>query len=83
VLLTVRVEACLALLSRYKKEGFIPHYYLLQKWILFDNRKRSGSWLDPGAGPKQCSKQKIILKKLWLLFGGLEPVWFVTVSYQT
>ena len=32
--------------------------------ILFDNRKRSASWLDPGSAPKQCPKQKLTTRKV-------------------
>ena len=61
----VRVEACLALLNRHTNEGILNRIVTCdEKWILFDNRKRSASWLDPGSVPKQCSKRKLTPRKV-------------------
>ena len=61
----VRVETCRALLNRHTNEGILNRIVTCdEKWILFDNRKRSASWLDPGSAPKQCPKRKLTPKKV-------------------
>lgn len=61
----VRVETCLALLNRHTNEGILNRIVTCdEKWILFDNRKRSASWLDPGSAPKQCPKRKLTPRKV-------------------
>jgi histone-lysine N-methyltransferase SETMAR len=35
-----------------------------EKWILYDNRKQSSQWLDPGEAPKQCPKPNVHQNKL-------------------
>ncbi|XP_050663955.1 histone-lysine N-methyltransferase SETMAR-like [Leptidea sinapis] len=46
----VRIETCLVLLNRHTNEGILNRIVTCdEKWILFDNRKRSASWLDPGS----------------------------------
>lgn len=60
-----RVEVCISLLNRNKNEPFLRRIITCdEKWILFDNRKRSSQWLDPGEAPKQCPKRDIHQKKL-------------------
>lgn len=60
-----RFEACISLLSRHKSEPFLHRIVTCdEKWILFDNRKRSASWLDKDESPKHCPKQNIHQKKL-------------------
>ncbi|XP_045455663.1 histone-lysine N-methyltransferase SETMAR-like [Melitaea cinxia] len=60
----IRIETCLALLNRHTNEGILNRIVTCdEKWILFDNRKCSASWLDPGSVPKQCPKQKVTLRK--------------------
>uniref|UniRef100_A0A0K0G3D5 Histone-lysine N-methyltransferase SETMAR (inferred by orthology to a human protein) n=1 Tax=Strongyloides venezuelensis TaxID=75913 RepID=A0A0K0G3D5_STRVS len=34
-----------------------------EKWILYDNRKRNGQWLDKNEDPKQFSKPQLTAKK--------------------
>ena len=61
----VRVETCLALLNRHTNEGILNRIVTCdEKWILFDNRKRSASWLNPGSVPKQCPKRKLTPRKV-------------------
>ena len=61
----VRVETCLALLNRHTNEGILNRIVTCdEKWILFDNRKRSASWLDPGSAPIQCPKRKLTPRKV-------------------
>ncbi|XP_045446564.1 histone-lysine N-methyltransferase SETMAR-like [Melitaea cinxia] len=60
----IRVETCFALLNRHTNEGTFNRIVTCdEKCILFDNRKRSASWLDPGSVPKQCPKRKMTLRK--------------------
>ncbi|KAA5556966.1 hypothetical protein F3G54_31985, partial [Pseudomonas aeruginosa] len=50
-----------------------------EKWILYDNRKRSSQWLNPGHPAKSCPKRKLTQKKL------LVSVWWtsaVVVHYS-
>lgn len=60
-----RFEACLSLLSRHKGEPFLHRIITCdEKWILFDNRKRSAQWLDKDEVPKHTPKPNIHQKKL-------------------
>lgn len=60
-----RLEACLALLSRHKSDPFLNRIVTCdEKWIKYDNRKRSAQWLDKDEAPKHTSKPKIHQKKL-------------------
>ncbi|CAF4830065.1 unnamed protein product [Pieris macdunnoughi] len=45
-----------------------------EKWILYDNRKRSAQWLDPGQPAKSCPKRKLTPKKL------LVSVWWTSAG---
>ncbi|CAH0690202.1 unnamed protein product [Spodoptera exigua] len=61
----VRVETCFALLNRHTNGGILNRIVTCdEKWILFDNRKRSARWLDPGSAPKQCPKRKLTPRKV-------------------
>ncbi|XP_045451094.1 histone-lysine N-methyltransferase SETMAR-like [Melitaea cinxia] len=61
----IRVEACLALLNRHTNEGILNRIVTCdEKWILFDNRKHSASFLDLGSVPKKCPKRKMFPKKV-------------------
>jgi len=60
-----RLEACLSLLSRNKTEPFLNRIVTCdEKWIMYDNRKRSSQWLDQATPPKHCPKRKVHQKKL-------------------
>ncbi|KAL0867972.1 hypothetical protein ABMA27_008639 [Loxostege sticticalis] len=48
-----------------------------EKWILYDNRKRSSQWLNPGDPAKSCPKRKFTQKKL------LVSVWWTSAASQT
>ena len=75
-----RVDACISLLNRNKNESFLDRIVTCdEKWILYDNRKRSSQWLDPGEEPKQCPKRNIHQNKL-MVTGGPLPVLFITAS---
>lgn len=60
-----RLEACLFLLSRHKCEPFLQRIVTCdEKWIRFDNRRRSSQWLDKNEAPKHSPKPNIHQKKL-------------------
>lgn len=62
-----RFEACISLLSRHKSEPFLHRIVTCdEKWILFDNRKRSALRLDKEESAKHCPKQNIHQKKLMM-----------------
>lgn len=49
-----RFDVCISFLSRNKMEPFLHRIVTCdEKWILFDNRKRSSQWLDKDEPPKQ------------------------------
>ena len=41
-----------------------------EKWILYDNRRRSRQWLDTDEPPVHIPKAKTHQKRPWLLYGG-------------
>lgn len=60
-----RLEACLSLLSRHKSEPFLHRIVTCdEKWILFNNRKRSTQWLDKSEASKPTPKPNLHQKKL-------------------
>ena len=60
-----RFDACISLLSRNKGEPFLHRIVTCdEKWISYDNRKRSAQWLDKDEPPKHCPKPNIHQKKL-------------------
>ncbi|XP_075862154.1 histone-lysine N-methyltransferase SETMAR isoform X2 [Microcebus murinus] len=71
-----RLEACLCLLSRHKGEPFLHRIITCdEKWILFDNRKRSARWLDkdevPKHSPKLHNPQKKLMVSVWWSSAGI------------
>ena len=62
-----RFDACLSLLSRNKNDPFLHRIVTCdEKWILYDNRKRSTQWLDANEAPKHFPKSNIHQKKLMI-----------------
>jgi histone-lysine N-methyltransferase SETMAR len=58
-----RVDCCFALLNRHNNEGILNRIITCdEKWILYDNRKRSLQWLNPAEPAKSCSKRKLTPK---------------------
>jgi len=52
------------LLSRHKSDPFFNRIVTCEKWIQYDNRKRSAQWLDKDESPKHTPKRNIHQKKL-------------------
>ena len=60
-----RYEICSSLILRNKNDPFLGRLITCdEKWILYDNRKRSGQWLDKDESPKQFPKLKLSPKKI-------------------
>uniref|UniRef100_A0A0N5C6I1 HTH_48 domain-containing protein n=1 Tax=Strongyloides papillosus TaxID=174720 RepID=A0A0N5C6I1_STREA len=60
-----RYEICSSLILRNKNDPFLGRLITCdEKWILYDNRKRSGQWLDKDESPKQFPKPKLSPKKI-------------------
>uniref|UniRef100_A0A0K0FJ11 Histone-lysine N-methyltransferase SETMAR (inferred by orthology to a human protein) n=1 Tax=Strongyloides venezuelensis TaxID=75913 RepID=A0A0K0FJ11_STRVS len=60
-----RLEICSSLLLRNKNDSFLDRIVTCgEKWILYDNRKRTGQWLDKDEAPKQFPKPQITPKKV-------------------
>ncbi|KAF2348387.1 Transposase type 1 [Trinorchestia longiramus] len=66
-----RFEVCLMLSLRNTNDPFLDRIVTCdEKWVLYDNRKRSGQWLDRDEPPKHFPKpmlhQKKIMVTVWL-----------------
>uniref|UniRef100_A0A0N5BLM3 HTH_11 domain-containing protein n=1 Tax=Strongyloides papillosus TaxID=174720 RepID=A0A0N5BLM3_STREA len=63
-----RFEFCFSLILRNKNDPFLSRLITCdEKWILYDNRKRTGQWLDKNEAPKHFSKPKLTPKKVMTL----------------
>lgn len=70
---THRFELCSMHLLRYKTDPFLERIITCdEKWVLYDNRKRSGQWLDKTEPPKHFPKPDLHPKKIML------TVWWST-----
>lgn len=60
-----RFEVSSALLLRNKNDPFLDRIVTCdEKWILYDNRRRSAQWLDHDEAPKHFPKPKLHQKKV-------------------
>lgn len=60
-----RFEVSSALLLRNKSDPFLDRIVTCdEKWILYDNRRRSAQWLDSGEAPHHFPKPKLHQKKV-------------------
>ncbi|XP_015440315.1 PREDICTED: LOW QUALITY PROTEIN: histone-lysine N-methyltransferase SETMAR-like [Dufourea novaeangliae] len=70
-----RYEICNSLLIRNQNDPFLDRIVTCdEKWILYDNRRRSAQWLDTDEQPRHMPKpalqpQKIMLTVLWSMAG--------------
>ena len=59
-----RYEVSSSLLQRNKNDPFLDRIVTCdEKWILYDNRRRSAQWLDHDEAPKHFPKPKLHQKK--------------------
>jgi histone-lysine N-methyltransferase SETMAR len=59
-----RFEVCSSLLLRNKNDPFLKRIITCdEKWILYDNRRRSAQWLDADETPKHMPKPSLHPKK--------------------
>lgn len=59
-----RFEVCSSLLLRNQNDPFLERIVTCdEKWILYDNRRRSGQWLDTDEPPRHFPKAKTHQKK--------------------
>ena len=62
-----RVDACLSLLTRHENEPFLDRIVTCdEKWIRYDNLRRSYQWVNQDEPGCQYPKQTIHVKKLML-----------------
>lgn len=60
-----RVQICLNHLKNNQKASFLNRIVTCdEKWVLYDNRKRSGSWLDADQPPEKSAKPDLHPKKV-------------------
>jgi [histone H3]-lysine36 N-dimethyltransferase SETMAR len=63
-----RLSICSSLLLRYQKESFLERIIACdEKWVLYDNSRRSGEWLNKDTSPRKIPKQGINSKKIMLI----------------
>lgn len=61
-----RLEISSSLLLRNKVEPFLERIITCdEKWIVYDNRKRSSQWLDRAEAPRHFPKPKLHQKRSW------------------
>ena len=72
-----RFEVWSSLRLRNQNDSFLDRIVTCdEKWILYDNKRRSGQWLDTYEPPRYFPKEKTHQKTSWLLYGGQRLVWF-------
>ncbi|RLU17526.1 hypothetical protein DMN91_009761 [Ooceraea biroi] len=60
-----RLETCISLLSRHNNDGILHRIVTCdEKWILYDNRRRSAQWLNVNEPPKRMPKPNLHPKKI-------------------
>ena len=61
---TARYEVCSSLIIRNEIDPFLSRIVTCdEKWIAYDNRRRSAQWLDADERPKQMPKPSLHPKK--------------------
>ena len=62
-----RLQICTSLLSRLEQEPFLDRILTCdEKWVIYENPRRSGAWLPKGANPATVPKADMHPKKLLL-----------------
>jgi [histone H3]-lysine36 N-dimethyltransferase SETMAR len=63
-----RLSICSSLLLRYEKDPFLERIITCdEKWILYDNSRRLGEWLDKATPPGKIPKKDINSKKIMVI----------------
>lgn len=63
-----RISICSSLLLRNKNEAILKRIITCdEKWIYFDNTRRSGEWVDKDAQPSTVAKQRITPRKVMII----------------
>ncbi|KAF2349002.1 Transposase type 1 [Trinorchestia longiramus] len=79
-----RFEVCSMLSLRNTNDPFLDRIVTCdEKWVLYDNRKRSGQWLDRDEPPKHFPKPMLHQKKImvtvwWSAIGVIHYSFFVS-----
>ncbi|CEF60698.1 Histone-lysine N-methyltransferase SETMAR [Strongyloides ratti] len=72
-------EVASSLILKNKNDPFLERIVTCDgKWILYDNRKRTGQWLDKKEAQNSSQSPKLPRKRSWLLFGRLMRDFFTT-----
>uniref|UniRef100_A0A0N5CDU5 HTH_48 domain-containing protein n=1 Tax=Strongyloides papillosus TaxID=174720 RepID=A0A0N5CDU5_STREA len=68
-----RFEVCSSLILRNKNGPFLSRLITCdEKWILYDNRKRTGQWLDKNEAPKpKLTPMKVMVTVWWSAVGAI------------
>lgn len=62
-----RLQTCISLLDQHIKASFLHRIVTCdEKWILYDNRKRTASWCDEDEPPQKWAKPDLHPKKVML-----------------
>ena len=62
-----RLSACSAHVIRHKNVSFLDRIVTCdEKWVLYNNRKRSARWLNNDEAPKHMPKSQIHQRKVLL-----------------
>ena len=71
----LRLEICSSLLTRNQNDPFLDLIITCdEKWILYDNRRRSAQWLDRDEAPKHMPKPNLHPKKIMV------TVWWSSIG---
>ncbi|KFD50320.1 hypothetical protein M514_08820 [Trichuris suis] len=63
-----RLEVCSSLLRRNETDPFLDRIVTVdEKWVLYDNRRRSWQWLDSDEPPRKFPKPPLHLRKTMLI----------------
>ena len=71
-----RYEVSSSLLVRNKNDPFLDRVVTCnEKWVLYDNRRRSAQWLDADEGPRHFPKPELHQKKVMWPVSSISVFW--------